>query len=108
MEEGILAIIRPFPPVQINLNVDQSLLGIKLMQANGVGRSQRAWVWWREMVYTHSLISVGLFALPLLTKEYKVRAPNMDLVKTKMNLSLEFKFFQGKNPICDLKKKYNR
>lgn len=42
MEEGILAIIRPFPPVQINLNVDQSLLGIKLIQANGVGRSQRA------------------------------------------------------------------
>ena len=51
------------------------------------------------MVYTHSLISVGLFALPLLTKEYKVRAPDMDLVKTKMNLSLEFKFFQGKNPV---------
>lgn len=56
------------------------------------------------MVYTHSLIAVGLFALPLLTKEYKVVAPNMNLVKTKMNLSHNFKFFQGKNPICDFKK----
>lgn len=53
------------------------------------------------MVYTHSLISFGLFALPLLTKEYKVITPNMDLVKTKMNLSLEVKFFQGKNRIYD-------
>lgn len=39
MEEGMLAIIRPFPPVQISLNVDQSLLGIKLIQASGVGGS---------------------------------------------------------------------